>query len=1105
MLKVVVLTSCLVFSGAGAYAASLQDTFAQAQQAYKSGQYDAAGELFVQVSKMLAQQGDKAKANAFLNNAAISYMTGKNYPSAIAIYSHMLKNPKALDEATRKKAFVNIIGCYNDTEQFALRAAALENMLKHFPRLPQAEQADFYAQLGDTYRKLEVYHQAIGYYTKAAKLLQKNANPVVLAKVLTGLGLSQGNIGDFTAAFKSLSLANELAKKSKSAQTIAESNSNLGLLYLERGEYPKANELLQLALSEAKKSNLKANEGADENNMGLLLKSSGKYEDAMKRFVAAIGIGQQIGNKRDEAIGLVNRALLYRMTAHLQEARADYRKAEQLFREVNFKEGIAGALLGQGVIAATEDRNFAVALDFYSKALALYSEIGLPRARAETLIQIGNAYKATAVPSRATRDLIFDDEPVRPDIPKSTALKEALKAYEEALALAEQVQSKELLWSAWHGIGYCFFQEGKLDAAYKQYMQAINMVTSLRTSLASVSLLGQYMAKKEDLYNEAREVSAALYDKTKDKKYLEKQMQLDETLRNEISKAALALTQVKYDDPQKQLAYEKLVALGKQQEKAEKAIPVVAAPTKNMTADEKKKVELMAAEAKTQKSLVKKLDGEYAKLLAEWEKKYPEDAVVFESAARVDIKKIQKNLGPDQAVVQYLPLHDKLIIIAISQKDVEQYSVAVSQKELDKIIKKDFLVGYIESYGRGKLKGTEQDEFRRICATLNTLYKYLVQPTEAFIADKKTLYFVASGFLAQVPFVALVKDYTDSTANFLVEKYDISQVRPSFIESLESPTSKESLKTLLAVGNPRNSNIFMADLEGAKLEVENADGSINHDTAIKDIRYEKTATEAWLMEQLKNSQYEYIYFATHAMPFSDVYMSYINNYTKRSEKLKKRFESKPSENPREDPNPYEMFSHGKEYIDSQLAGYSPMNGYLYMQAEKEFAYGSGQKPLSSTEDGLLTIADIMRLDKKSFDKTKVVVLSACNTGVTFAPKTVKNEIFSDVLSAEEVEKTLRDTGWVPGVDQVSFVDVFMRRGVNNVYGTLWFADDKASQYLMSNFMKYVQKAGDNVNVVHEYSQVLRDFIKDCKESKKPLSYDMPIHPYFWAVGSFFGK
>lgn len=126
----------------------------------------------------------------------------------------------------------------------------------------------------------------------------------------------------------------------------------------------------------------------------------------------------------------------------------------------------------------------------------------------------------------------------------------------------------------------------------------------------------------------------------------------------------------------------------------------------------------------------------------------------------------------------------------------------------------------------------------------------------------------------------------------------------------------------------------------------------------------------------------------------------------------------------------------------------------------------------------------MELPDSSFLQTRYVILSACNTGVIFAPKTLKDErTFTDFNQSENMEEELRKVGWIPGIDQVSFVDVFMRRKVNNVYGTLWFADDAASAYLMSHFMKKLVNQGEHQDAVAAFSETQRQYIKESKEGK----------------------
>ena len=52
----------------------------------------------------------------------------------------------------------------------------------------------------------------------------------------------------------------------------------------------------------------------------------------------------------------------------------------------------------------------------------------------------------------------------------------------------------------------------------------------------------------------------------------------------------------------------------------------------------------------------------------------------------------------------------------------------------------------------------------------------------------------------------------------------------------------------------------------------------------------------------------------------------------------------------------------------------------------------------------------MELPDSSFVNTRYVILSACNTGVTFAPKTLKKDItINKFLEAKDMEKELRKT------------------------------------------------------------------------------------------------
>ena len=66
----------------------------------------------------------------------------------------------------------------------------------------------------------------------------------------------------------------------------------------------------------------------------------------------------------------------------------------------------------------------------------------------------------------------------------------------------------------------------------------------------------------------------------------------------------------------------------------------------------------------------------------------------------------------------------------------------------------------------------------------------------------------------------------------------------------------------------------MKNLDGAEKEIQNVNSTLYKENFIKDIQYTNTANISWVMDNIKKSSYEIIYFATHSMPYSETYSSW---------------------------------------------------------------------------------------------------------------------------------------------------------------------------------------------------------------------------------------
>lgn len=1125
-------------------AATMEENFKAASAAYKAGDFAKAGTLFLEAG---AQSKDAKQSGMILGNAAVAFIKSEDFKQAAEVYAKILQI-KSLTADEKLKYAKNLFYCRRQAGEHALLTEEIEQFLGSKLKIKQDELSIIYATQGDAFRDLEAYSLAADAYSEALKKAGKKIEPAEKARILTARGLCLGNLGAYSEAIADLSAAQEIAVSLKEQQSIADTNSNLGILAWEQGNYEQALKQLNEAIKVEQQAKLERNIGVDKNNLGLVHKSMGDHAKALELFDESIKIAQSVKNVRDEGIATVNRALVYRIAGNYDQAGKDYARAIELFTQCDFKEGLAGAYLGTGRMIYLQKGDSAGALDYYQKALKIYEELELPRAQAETLVQTAVIYKDLANPHAATRDLILEEDDANTansvQIAPNEALAQVRTLNEQALKIAEPMGLKELIWSAHQGIGYADLKAGNLEQSYDHYMQAIDLVTQMYLSVNAVEMFGEYMAGKEDLYSEAQTVCGALFDKTKDQKYLNQMLRLGETLRNEVQKASSALADIKFEDKSKQDLFEKLSLLQKSKAAAEKALPPLpAAPDKNADAEAQAKLALQQREREQQLSRIKKLEGDYDQILKQWQQEYPSDQVLFDAAARIDIPTLQQNIRDQDAVLVYTSLPERLLITAVRKDVVQCFSVDVTTDTLTKLIRDDYMVNYLENgwprkrsaqnYNPAQLQQV-LDETNRI---YHELYGYLFAPAAEFVQGHERLYIVSDGILSQLPYSALVSSIDDQgTPQYLIEDYDFAYLRPSFIDAIERPVASSQVKKLFGMANADNVNFPMALLSGTIDELASVTADIKGGSDQRDFGLElkldgtsdamapmkilpkfkgldnqtpPQPTETWVRNSLRDNGYEIVYFATHGMPYSDTLSSLISidklfkkrhiDFEAELAQVRKTGKLSPQAQKRD------MMFRIKALSESNLKSRSPLNGFLYLSSAK--GQDIYQGPIEESADGLLTLKEILELPEQSFEHTRYVILSACNTAVTYVPKAFKSNLDGEgLMSTAEVEEELNRMGFVPGVDQVSFIDTFMRKGVQNVYGTLWFVDDFMSAEIMSRFMQELVKQ-EQSDAVRAYNLAQRSIITEAKEQKQVAGYSPreTLQPFLWAPGAMFGK
>ena len=95
------MSASLTFCGASS-AASLEETFNQASQAYSGGDFTKAGQLFTEAGDMM-YKSNQGQAIAIYGNASVAYIQGKNYAEAVELYQKILGSKAKIDNGQKLK------------------------------------------------------------------------------------------------------------------------------------------------------------------------------------------------------------------------------------------------------------------------------------------------------------------------------------------------------------------------------------------------------------------------------------------------------------------------------------------------------------------------------------------------------------------------------------------------------------------------------------------------------------------------------------------------------------------------------------------------------------------------------------------------------------------------------------------------------------------------------------------------------------------------------------------------------------------------------------------------------------------------------------------
>jgi len=181
--------------------------------------------------------------------------------------------------------------------------------------------------------------------------------------------------------------------------------NNIGFIYYNRGLISIAIEYFDRSLKLQEEINDKEGIAYSLNNIAFIYNNQGEEDKALEYFERSIKIQNEIGKKKGIVTTLNNIGVIYQKRGDMARAMKIFSQSLKLAEEIKFKEGIARSLhnigniyesYGDPSVSSSKKESMKLgikkAVDYYSRSLKIWEEIGDKKGIANSLIVIGNVY-----------------------------------------------------------------------------------------------------------------------------------------------------------------------------------------------------------------------------------------------------------------------------------------------------------------------------------------------------------------------------------------------------------------------------------------------------------------------------------------------------------------------------------------------------------------------------------------------------------------------------------------------------------------------------------------------------------------------------------------
>jgi tetratricopeptide (TPR) repeat protein len=324
------------------------------------------------------------------------------------------------------------------------------------------------------------YRDAIQQATQAVELRRALHDDKHLADDLNTLALANQHLGSYSIAIEELRLALRADRDVGDAEGEITRLNNIGNVYYLEGRYVEALRFYQQAKSKvdgtlAESWNPRRRQ-VTLANIAALYQVLGKEESALQLYKDLAGSPLSMP-ARERAQFLANQGALYRRLGDPVKALEIYASVEKLYQADRYNDGEIGVLRNIGIARVMDMADPEGALMAFSQAAKLARDSSNRRGAVQASLYRSEALRLLHRFSEAAEDAKYALEGAR------------------ASGLVEEQ------WRALYVLGRIEEAGGHGDAARNHYLEAVDLIESIRTGLQTASLRTEFLADKRDVYD----------------------------------------------------------------------------------------------------------------------------------------------------------------------------------------------------------------------------------------------------------------------------------------------------------------------------------------------------------------------------------------------------------------------------------------------------------------------------------------------------------------------------------------------------------------------------------------------------------------------------